>query len=127
MISHFGFSGLDTFVLAGLGMWPKPVFASQSVIRFLARPRTAPISVAFPTLSKPFEESPRRNPRFTANSDPNVKYAIDVLWEGAGRPDRAGWYSDAGLEGNEAIESASRLGGYTMWGVDPFLQYQKTR
>src|SRR5215472_4155087 len=32
VISHYGFEGLDTFVLGGLGMWPKPVFASQSVI-----------------------------------------------------------------------------------------------
>jgi ABC-type tungstate transport system permease subunit len=30
------------------------------------------------------------------------------------------------LEGDEAAASAANLGGYTIWGVDPFLQYQNT-
>ena len=30
------------------------------------------------------------------------------------------------LEGNDAVDSAASFGGYTIWGVDPLRQYQKT-
>ena len=123
VISHYGFEGLDTFVLGGLGMWPKPVFASQSVI---VGPRADPANIrGVPDAFEAFRRIAATMSPFIANSDPNVKYATDVFWEGAGRPDRTGWYSDTGLEGNQAVESAARLGGYMMWGVDPFLQYQE--
>jgi tungstate transport system substrate-binding protein len=124
VISHYGFDGLDTFVLAGLGMWPKPVFASQSVI---IGPTADPAKIrGLQDAVEGFRRIAAAQLPFIANNDPNVQYATGVLWEGAGNPDRAGWYSDVGLEGSNAIESAALLGGYTMWGVDPFLQYQQT-
>src|SRR5713226_3449810 len=32
VISHYGFPGVEPFVLEGLGQWPRPIFASQAVI-----------------------------------------------------------------------------------------------
>ena len=61
---------------------------------------------------------------FILNNDPNVKALVDMIWEAAGRPDMGDWYSDVGLEGSAAVDSASSVGGYTIWGIDPFLQYR---
>jgi len=124
VISHYGFEGLNTFVLDGLGMWPKPVFASQSAI---VGPTADPANVRGASDAvEAFRRIAATRSTFIVNIDPNVGYVTNVLWEGAGRPDRTGWYSEMDLEGNDALESAARLGGYTIWGIDPFLQYQKT-
>jgi tungstate transport system substrate-binding protein len=124
VISHYGFSDLEPFVLDGLGMWPRPIFASQAVI---IGPPDDPANIRDLTdASEAFRRIAATQSLYIVNNDPNVKYATSVLWEGSGPPDQTGWYSDTGLEGNDAADSVAGLGGYMIWGVDPFLQYQKT-
>jgi ABC-type tungstate transport system permease subunit len=59
---------------------------------------------------------------FIPNHLPVPDYLVEILWEGAGRPDRTGWFLDLGLSGRQAVEAAAEMGAYTIWGVDPFLQ-----
>ena len=122
VISHYGFPGVEQFVLDGLGQWPRPVFANQSV---LLGPSGDPAQIRGMTdMVEAFRRIAETKSPFILNNDPNVKALLDVVWEAAGRPDQGNWYSDAGLEGSEAVDSASNVGGYTVWGVDPYLQYR---
>jgi tungstate transport system substrate-binding protein len=59
------------------------------------------------------------------NNTEGIKYLIDVLWEAAGSPAKEGWYSDQGLQGQDAIAKAAQHGGYVLWGLTPFLRAQK--
>ena len=122
LISHYGFPGVEQFVLEGLGQWPVPIFASQAV---LLGPSEDPANIrgAADTVEA-FRRIAETKSPFILNNDPNVKALFDVIWEAAGRPDRGDWYSDSGLEGSEAVDRASSVGGYTVWGIDPFLQYR---
>jgi tungstate transport system substrate-binding protein len=123
VISHYGFPGLDQFVLGGLGDWPRPIFASQAVV---LGPASDPAQVAgAPDAIEAFRRIAATQSLYVVNNDPNVKALTAFLWEAAGRPDPGTWYSDTALEGGDAADSAAMLGGYLIWGVDPFFQYQK--
>jgi tungstate transport system substrate-binding protein len=122
VISHYGFPGVEQFVLDGSGQWPHPIFASQAV---LLGPPNDPASVHdAANLTEALRRIAATKSPFVANSDVNVAYVVDVTLDSAGQPDLAGWYRDTDLEGSEAVESAAALGGYMVWGVDPFLMYQ---
>lgn len=124
VISHYGFPGLEQFVLEGLGQWPRPLFATQTVV--LGPPEDpANIRGAADTVEAFRRIAGTKSP-FILNNDPNVQALFDLVWEAAGRPDRGDWYSDLGLEGSDAVDSASSVGGYTVWGIDPFLHYRAT-
>jgi tungstate transport system substrate-binding protein len=121
VISHYGFPGVVPFVLEGLGQWPRPIFASQAVV--LGPPEDPAHIRGMTDVVEAFHQIAETQSPFIANNDPNVKVLVDVMWEAAGRPDRSGWYVDSGLEGSDAVDLASSAGGYTVWGIDPFLQY----
>ena len=122
VISHYGFSGVEPFVLEGLGRWPRPIFASQSA---LLGPPADPAQIrGLADATEAFRRIAQTGVPFVVNNDPATKYLIGVLWEGAGRPDPGNWYLDPGLEGAEAAQYAAVLGGYTLWGVNPFLTFQ---
>lgn len=122
VISHYGFPGVEAFVLQGLGRWPRPVFASPSAV---LGPPADPAQIGCLTdATEAFRRIAQTGSPFVVNNDPAVKYLIGVLWEGAGRPDPGSWYLDPGLEGPEAAQYAADLGGYTLWGVDPFLTFR---
>lgn len=123
VISHYGFPDVEAFVLEGWGQWPHPIFASQSV---LLGPPDDPAHVRdAPDTGEAFRRIADAQSLFVANSDVNVTYLVDVMWESAGQPELGDWYQDTDLEGSDAIESAAAARGYTVWGIDPFLQYQK--
>jgi len=125
VISHFWFSGLDTFAACRLGHVAEArILQPVRVRRPGGRPR--PISVAFPTLSKPFEESPRRSPR----SSPIAIRMSNTRLMFSGKA-RAAPTAPAGFPTRtwkETRPSRARRAweGTQCWGVDPFLQYQKT-
>ena len=122
VISHYGFPDVEPFVLEGWGQWPHPIFASQSV---LLGPPDDPAHVRdAPNTAEAFRRIAETQSTFVANSDVNVKYVVDVTWESAGRPELENWYQDMDLEGSEAADRAAAVGGYTFWGIDPFLKYQ---
>ncbi|MGI8825064.1 MAG: hypothetical protein ACR2JC_05355 [Chloroflexota bacterium] len=62
---------------------------------------------------------------FIVNGIPELVYLADILWNAAGRPNKAGWYSHPGLTKGAAMQAASARGGYSLWGVTPFLIAQK--
>jgi tungstate transport system substrate-binding protein len=123
VISHYGFPGVDQFVLDGLGIWPRPIFASQAVV--LGPPQDPAHVRGMTDVVEALRQIAANKSTYIANNDPNVKVLTDVMLEAIGQPDPSGWYSDSGLEGSDAVDRASAVGGYTIWGIDPYLQYRK--
>lgn len=123
IISHYGHQGLESFIGEGLGLWPHPVFSNQAA---LLGPARDPAQIQ--GLSDAVEAFRRiattRSP-FLVNNGPAEKYLAEVLWEGAGRPERGEWYIDKGLREQPAIEEADRIGAYTLWGIVPFLKFSE--
>jgi tungstate transport system substrate-binding protein len=81
VISHYGFAGLEPFVLEGLGQWPHPVFASQAVV--LGPPGDPANIRGLTDAIEAFRRIAATQSRYVVNNDPNVKYLTAVLWEGA--------------------------------------------
>lgn len=52
-------------------------------------------------------------------------YTAETLWNAVGRPDKQGWYLDLGLSGRAAVKEAAKRGGYSIWGLRPFLASQQ--
>jgi len=119
VFSHFGHKDAEAFITAGLGQWPRTVLFNSIA---LIAPTRDPAHVA--GLSDPVEAFRRiaatKSP-FIVNGIPELVYLADILWNAAGRPPKAGWYSDTGLQKNAAMQAASAHGGYSLWGVTPFL------
>ncbi|MQA83681.1 MAG: hypothetical protein GEV03_03355 [Streptosporangiales bacterium] len=123
VMTHWGFTELENFVSEGRGKWPKMIF-SNSTGTFIIPPNdpagvrdvTDPVQ-AFERIAE--SESP-----FVVNDIGQIRYTTDTLWNAAGRPDREGWYLDLGLSGPAAMQEAAGRGGYTIWGLQPFLGMQ---
>ena len=121
--THLGVNELADFVTDGVGRWPQAVLATA--FAFIAPPgdpagiRTAGDAVdAFGRIAQTASA-------FVVNDLGNPRFVIETLWHAAGEPDRTGWYIDNGLGGPAAVQAASQLGGYTLWGLHPFLAFQQ--
>jgi tungstate transport system substrate-binding protein len=124
VISHYGFHELEQFVLDGFGFWPKIVFASQSAI--LGPPSDPAQIFGLSDCVEAFRRIAKARAPFMTNNLPVLTYLVEILSEGAGRPDPTGWFFDLGLSAQEAVEAASQNSAYTLWGVDPFVRYIAT-
>lgn len=123
VLSHFGHRDTQTFVQEGLGHWPQIVFSNQHT---LLGPPNDPARVRYLTdVVEAFHRVARTRSPFVVNNTEGIKYLTDVLWKAAGSPAKEGWYSDQGLQGQEATAEAARQGGYVLWGLTPFLRTQK--
>ena len=123
VLSHYGHEDAQTFVQDGLGQWPQTVFFNQHT---LLGPPSDPARVQGLTdLVEAFRRIARTRSPFVVNNTEGIKYLTDVLWEAAGSPAKEGWYSDQGLQGQDAIAKAAQHGGYVLWGLTPFLRTQK--
>ncbi len=60
-----------------------------------------------------------------SNHIDGVRYLTEVLWNAAGRPDRAGWLLDEGRRKDDAIRYASGKGAYSFWGLTPFVRLRR--
>lgn len=108
----------------GLGLWPRTVFANQSV---LLAPPTDPARVrGVQDAVQAFRRIAETKSRFLVNNAATEKYLGQVLWEAAGRPDQAGWYADTGLRDQTVIQSAERSDAYVLWGIIPFLKFKES-
>jgi tungstate transport system substrate-binding protein len=122
VISHYGHFQAEAFLTEGLGLWPRPVFANQSS---LIGPSSDPAGIRGVTGAvEAFRRIAETRSPFVVDNNETEKYLGEVLWEAAGRPDQEGWYIDEGLQGRDAVQEAARRGGYTMWGLVPFLIFQ---
>lgn len=123
VISHYGLPEVEAFITEGLGLWPRPVFANNSA---LIGPSRDPAGIRHLTdAAKAYRRIAETQSPFIVNNAETEKYLAELLWEAAGRPDRKGWYVDSGLQGPDAVAEAARRGGYTVWGLVPFLIFQQ--
>ena len=123
VLSHFGHEDAQSFVQDGLGHWPQTVFFNQHT---LLGPPSDPARVQDLTdLVEAFRRIARTRSPFIVNNTEGIKYLTDLLWEAAGSPAKEGWYSDQGLQGQDATAKAAQQGGYALWGLTPFLRTQK--
>ena len=125
VISHYGHRDAEAFVLDGLGEWPRTVFSNQMA---LLGPPSDPAHVrGLDDVGEAFRRIAESRSPFVVNDIDGVRYLTEILWNAAGRPDRAGWFVDAGTAKDTAIDRAASLGGYTLWGLTPFLRVQEQR
>ncbi|HUJ61926.1 MAG TPA: hypothetical protein VLX92_25650 [Kofleriaceae bacterium] len=124
VISHYGHKDAEGFVLAGLGEWPRTIFSNQMA---LLGPPADPAGVrGLDDACVALSRIAATRSKLVVNDLDGVRYLSSILWHGAGRPDRAGWWLDAGASKDAAIELASRLGAYVLWGLTPFLELGRT-
>jgi len=122
VMAHLGFDPLHEFVVRRIGEQPATIL-SNSVV-FLVPPGD-PAGVA--SAADPYEafeaiaaiEAP-----FVVNNLGETLYITNVLYEAAGRPDPGDWFIDLGQQGPPAVRAAAMRGGYTIWGLHPFLNLQ---
>ncbi len=123
VLSHYGHEDAQTFVQDGLGQWPQTVFFNQHTL--LGPPSDPARAQGLTDLVEAFRRIAQTRSPFVVNNTEGIKYLTDVLWEAAGSPAKEGWYSDEGVQGQNAIAKAAQQGGYVLWGLTPFLRSQK--
>lgn len=124
VLSHYGHAGMDDFMADGLGFWPRAVFANQAV---LLGPSTDPAGVrGMQDAVQAFRRIAETKSLFLVNNAATEKYLGQLLWQAAGRPDPAGWYSDTGARDQTVIQSAERSQAYVLWGIIPFLKFKES-
>ncbi|TMQ19252.1 MAG: hypothetical protein E6J90_02290 [Deltaproteobacteria bacterium] len=125
LVSHYGHRDAERFVMDGLGEWPRTIFSNQMA---LIGPPADPAGVRGLTdAAEALARIARTRSTYLLNDIDGVHYLTEILWHAAGRPDRAGWFVDVRASKDSAIERASELGAYALWGLTPFLRLRKAR
>jgi len=122
IIAHFGHAGVEPFVTAGLGLWPKAVFANQMA---LIGPTGDPAGVrGSRSLSEALRRITATKSRYVANASAGATYleAIATAGMSSGRPIPL---EPGGLENAAAVRVAADRGAYVIWGVPPFLRWKR--
>jgi tungstate transport system substrate-binding protein len=121
--THFGLDALRDAVADRVGRWPQLLFSTAFAV--IASPDDpAGVRGAADAVGAFTRIADSRSP-FVVNDLDNPRFVVETLWHAAGQPDREGWYHDTGLRGPAAVREASALGGYTLWGLHPFLAFQQ--
>jgi tungstate transport system substrate-binding protein len=119
-VSHYGHHDCERFVLDGLGEWPRTVFSNQMA---LVGPPADPAKIRGLTdATEAFERIAVSKSPFVLNDLDGVRYLTEILWQCIGCPRRDGWIIDDKHQKEDAMLVASRLGGYSLWGLTPFLR-----
>lgn len=122
VISHYQHEGLLPFMQEGLGEFPRTVFASPGA---LIGPAADPAGIRAATdVGDAFARIAKANATFVVNDQDGLRYVAEVARRSADVPvtDR---YLDKGTRGGDAIRAAAQAGGYTMWGLMPFLRMKR--
>jgi tungstate transport system substrate-binding protein len=123
VISHYGHRDCEQFVLDGLGEWPRTVFSNQMA---LVGPPGDPAKIrGLGDAAEAFQRIAETKSPFVLNNLDGVRYLSEVLWHAAGQPARDGWWHDDKHQKEDAMAVASRIGGYSLWGLTPFLRTHK--
>lgn len=123
VIAHYGHPGVQPFVSEGRGAWPHAVFANQLA---LLGPPDDPAHVRGMTdAAAALAKIAAAQARFVVNRSGGTRYLEEVLWSSAAVTPGGDWYLDPGQQGPAAVEAASRLGAYVLWGVPPFLRQRQ--
>lgn len=124
-LTHFGVDQVRQFVSEGLGRWPQLLLSTSFV---LIGPSSDPARIChIDDLVVAFRKIAHRRLPFIVNDLAQPRFVTDTLWYAVGQPDRQGWLVDTGLRGPAAVEAAAAQGGYTIWGLHPFLMFQQQR
>jgi tungstate transport system substrate-binding protein len=123
VISHYGHTDVNTFVLGGYGGWPLAVFFNQ--VALVGHPNDPAGINGLADAVEAFRRIARTESAFVVNDIEGMRYLGDVLWAAAGEPVKGTWFIDPNLKGPDAIKMASDRVGYTLWGVTPFQQLKK--
>jgi tungstate transport system substrate-binding protein len=123
VVSHYGHRDAETFVLEGHGEWPRTVFSNQMA---LLGPKSDPARIrGLDDAVQAFAQIAKSKSPFVVNDIEGVRYLIEILWNAAGKPDRAGWFlDDAKQRKDDAVTLASERGAYILWGLTPFLRHE---
>jgi tungstate transport system substrate-binding protein len=123
VISHYGHHDCEQFVLEGKGEWPRTICSNQMA---LLGPASDPAGVRGLTDAALAMQRIAASQRpFVMNDLDGVRYLAEILWHAAGRPARDGWWLDERHQREDAIRVAASRGGYTLWGLTPFLRSQR--
>nr|HEX4312413.1 hypothetical protein [Kofleriaceae bacterium] len=120
IVSHYGHHDCEQFVLDGLGEWPRTVFSNQMAF---VGPTSDPAKIRGLTdAADALARIARARAPFVLNDLDGIRYLAELLWHAAGKPPRDGWWLDAKHQKEDAMAFASRIGGYSLWGLTPFLR-----
>ena len=121
IVSHFGHEGVEPFVTAGFGLWPKAVLSNQMA---LIGPSSDPAGVrGMRSLSAAMQRIVATKAVYVSNASAGARYVEDIALHSAGltRGDRFG----GTLENAAAVKVAAERGAYVLWGVPPFLRWKR--
>lgn len=125
LVSHYGHRDAEAFVMDGLGEWPRTLFSNQMA---LVGPPGDPAGVRGRNdAGEALQKIAGTRSTSVLNNLDGVHYLTEILWHAAGRPERTGWFLDLRESGEAAIDRASQLGGYSLWGLTPFLRLRKAK
>ncbi len=122
VLSHYQHEGVSPFVQEGFGEWPRMVFSSPGAV---IGPPGDPAGIRGATdVVEAFRRIDRAGAKFVVNDQDGLRYLAEVIRR-AGNLSSGDWYVDKGTRGPEAMRAAAQAGGYTMWGLVPFLRLQQ--
>lgn len=121
VLSHYQHEGVSAFVQDGLGGWPRLVFSSPGAV---IGPPSDPAKVrGVGDVVEAFTRIAKAGVPFVVNDIDGLRYVGEVIWRAAGIT-TGSWYQDKGTKGPMAMQAAAQSGGYTLWGLVPFLRNQ---
>lgn len=123
VFSHYQHEGLSPFMQDRFGEWPRLVLSSPVA---LVGPVADPAGIrGLNDVVEAFRRISRSGATFIVNDQDGLRYVGDVARRAAELPATGTWYVDSGTRGPEAMRAAAQAGGYSLWGLVPFLRLQQ--
>ncbi|MBI2773096.1 MAG: hypothetical protein HYX56_01190 [Chloroflexi bacterium] len=122
VLSHYQHEGVLPFMNEGFGEFPRLVFSSPGA---LLGPAADPAGIRGATdVVDAFARIARSGATFVVNDQDGLRYVADVARRAADLPpsDR---FVDKATRGPDALRAAVQAGGYTVWGLMPFLRMKR--
>jgi len=123
VLSHYQHDGVASFMQEGFGEWPRMAFSSPGA---LIGPPSDPAKIrGLSDATEAFTRIAASGAPFIVNDGEGHRHIGEVILRAAGLSTSASWYVDKGAKAQMAMQAAAQAGGYTMWGLVPFLRTQK--